>query len=78
MPPSFQETLQDQQVGLAQAPITLLLLPRFAWDFVSPLRVESLVSLVSRGSSVKPHRFFKSQIFGGLLFPVLDRWGSGA
>ena len=29
LPPPLQETLQDQQVGLAQAPIKLLLLPWF-------------------------------------------------
>ena len=46
-PLPFQDTLQDQQVGLAQAPIQLLLLPwvpvhvRF---FVCPLRVKSLHS----------------------------------
>ena len=38
-PPSLQETIQDQQVGLAQASIRLLLCPgsQCMWDFVCAL-----------------------------------------
>ena len=49
LPPPLQETLQDQQVGLAQAPIKLLLLPWFPEPVrfcVHPLRIKFLVPSV--------------------------------
>ena len=68
VPPPFQETLQDQQVGLAKAPITLLLLPRFVWDFVSPQSgvcfpgPQRLLQLSPAGSS-------KAKYLGGAHVP---------
>ena len=63
----LQETLQDQQVGLAQAPIKLLLLPwvpvhvRFC---VCPLRVKSLFP---RTPEIKPQWPSKPNFLGADL-----------
>ena len=44
----LQETLQDQQVGLTQAPFKLLLpcILEYVRFYVNPLRVESLFPIV--------------------------------
>ena len=76
---SLWETLQDQQVGLTQAPFTLLLLPQDSEHVrfcVHPLRVESIspspVALLKVSSAG-----FQSQILWGLVFLVLDPWARG-
>ena len=69
---SLQETLQDQQVGLTQAPFKLLLLP---WI----LECELLCVPFKRGVSISPSPLgllklspagLQSQTFWGLIFPA--------
>ena len=66
----LREALQDQQVGLTQAPFKLLLLPwisehvRFC---VRPLRVESLFPTAPRSRENKPHWPSKLSVLGAYL-----------
>lgn len=70
----LQETLQGQQVDLAQAPIKLLLLPwvlvhmRFC---VSPLRVKSFSPSLVGLLQLSPDGL-QSRMLWRLLFPVLE------
>ena len=78
--PPLQETFQDQQAGLAQAPIKLLLLPwvlvcmRFC---VCPLRAKSLFPPVPWGSLHLSSTGLQSQCSGG-SFPWCRSPGLGS
>ena len=66
--PHPQETFQDQQVGLVQAPVKSLLLP---WDLVGmkpcvcPPGVELLFPLVLCSSYIQALLAFKAKLSGG-------------
>ena len=76
----LQETLQDQQVGLTQAPFRLLLLPwvlenvRFC---VCPLRIESVFPTALWSPKSKTHWPSRLNILGAPL-PNTGLLGSGA
>ena len=73
-PPPLQETLQDQQVGLAQAPIKLLLLPLVLVCVILCVPFKSEVSVSP--SPVELLQLspigFQSHMLWRLLFPGLD------
>ena len=73
LPPLLQETLQDEQVGLVQAPIKLLLLP---WVLVCmrflyvPFKSEVSISPSPVGLLPLSSAGLQSQLFWGLVFLV--------
>lgn len=74
--PCLTRTLQDQQAGLAQAPIKLLLLSRapVCTGFcVCPLKVMCVFPQSHGASAVKPGGL-QSQMLWELIFPVPEAW----
>ena len=70
MMPVFQKILQDQQVGLTQAPFKLLLLlwvPEHVIFCMFPLRVEFLFHTALWDSPSKPHCPSKPNVLGVYL-----------
>ena len=70
----LQETLQDQQVDLTQAPFKLLLFPwvlECVWFCVHPLRVESRFPQPS-GTHKSKSRWPSKPMFWGLIVLVQD------
>ena len=76
-PLPLPETLQDQQVGLAQAPIKLLLLTwvpvriRFC---VHPFKSEVSFALSPMGLLKLSRSGLQSHMLWGFIFPVQDPW----
>ena len=70
----LQETLQEQQVGLTQAPIKLLLLSWSVVRFCVCSLSEISISPSPLGLPKLSPTAFQSQILWGLIFLVQDSW----